>query len=145
MELAQFLNMKKSEWARFVIDDGIRGKRVDMQLMYADTHIRSNYPASSLLFESKGGGQSAEAHQERVFKLAKLTKTALRTRLSPILLSAFVRIAHNIPLWELFNGGLDFDRLWQLFKQTLNITGDHCNPGDKTDVDDENSDVDEQV
>jgi len=98
-EKAELLAMRSDEYARFRIQDGVRGCRIDLLKMYADPAIRSKYPAATMLFESKGAVQVTEAHEERVFRFAKLTKNPLRTRLSPALLEACVIIRQNIPVW----------------------------------------------
>ena len=135
-------DMPHAEYKAFIIDDGIRGRRVDLTLMFADHGIRTKYPIATITFESLGCAQITEAHEERVFKFAKLTKNPLRTRLSPIMLSAFVIIRHNFPVWEKLYG-IDYDRLWDLFKSIKNTTGEHSNPGGDTEEDDVDSEIEE--
>lgn len=136
-EMAQFLAMTSSEYKGFVMNDGVRGRRVDLTLMYADETIRKKYPTATLMYESKGSAQITEAYEERVFKFAKATKAPMRSRLSPQILSAFVTIRHNLRVWEMLHGGLDYEHLWSLFKNTKNTTGDHTKPGDETSEDDD--------
>ena len=143
VELAMFRNLTKADWAKYIIDDGVRGKRLDMAAMYANAKIRSEFPIATMLYESKGSAQVTEAHEERVFRFAKLTKTPQRSTLSPVLLKAFVIIRHNFPVWEMLYGKIDFDHLYDLFKQTSNTTGEHDNPGGETDEDGDNSGVEE--
>ena len=52
-------------------------------------------------------------------------------------------LPYNLPFWEKLDGGIDFVKLWHKFKNTLNVTGEHNNPGRDTDVDNENSDNDD--
>ena len=139
VQLAKFKSLPKAKWSKFIIDDGIRGKRLDMAAMYAHGEIRAEFPIATMLYESKGSAQVTEAHEERVFRFAKLTKTPQRASLSPVLLTAFVIIKHNFPVWEMLFGKIDFDRVFELFKTTLNTTGEHDNPGGETDEDDEES------
>ena len=120
--------LKPKDYREFIISDGVRGKRLDMFQMFANPKIRDDFKIASFLFESNGGSQITEAHEERVFKFAKLTKAPLRTRLGPVILSAFVKIRHNFPIWQRLYG-IDYDRLWEIFKTNTNSTGDHENPG----------------
>ena len=98
------------------------------------------YPVATLLFESKGAAQITEAHEERVFSFAKGTKNPYRSRLSPELLRGYVLIKYNIPVWEMLDGKLDYELLWEIFKKMKNTTGDHEHPGEDTSEDDEASD-----
>jgi len=138
LEKIKFRGMRSADWTPFLIDDGIRGRRLDLFRMFADDKVRSEYPTATLLFESKGSAAITEAHEERVFRFSKLTKSPLRSNLSPLMLEAFVMIKHNIPTWKYLNDGLDYSRLWYLFKKTPNTLGDHDKPGEDTDEDDEN-------
>ena len=105
--------------------------------MFADPKIRDAYMIATILFECKGGSQITEAHEERVFKFAKLTKSQLRTRLGPLILSAFVKTRHKFPIWQRLYG-IDNDRLWEIFKTIPNSTGDHENSG-KDDFEEDSS------
>jgi hypothetical protein len=139
-EKSAYLALTASALKKFVIDDGVRGRRLDMALMFADSKIREEFPIATLIYESKGASQITEAHEERVFRFAKATKSPQRTRLSPIILGAYVIIKHNIPFWEELEG-LDYGLLWNIFKKTKNETGSHSKPGDDdTSDDDEASD-----
>jgi len=136
------LEAKPDSYTKFLITDGIRKKRLDMFLMFADPEIRDKYPIATIIFESKGCAQVTEAHEERVFRFAKLTKNPLRTRLSPMMLAAFVIIRHNFPVWRKLYG-IDYDRLFEIFKTVKNNTGEHENNGATTEEDDIESDVEE--
>ena len=125
------LEAKPDSYKKFLITDGIRKKRLDMFLMFADLEIRDKYPIATIIFESKGCAQVTEAHEERVFRFAKLTKNPLRTRLSPMVLAPFVIIRHNFQVWRKLYG-IDYDQLFEIFKTVKNNTGEHENNGATT-------------
>jgi len=59
-----------------------------------------------------------------------------------MMLAAFVIIRHNFPVWRKLYG-IDYDRLFEIFKTVKNNTGEHENNGATTEEDDIESDVEE--